>query len=120
MAGERPGGVTLIAVLTWINGAIGIVTGIIALMGGAGTAGWIALALGVVTLAVGIGLLRGSNVARVIATIVFVLNIVNTILVFIPGVQPGANIWSALGTGLLSLIGLIMLYTSRANEFFRA
>ena len=120
MAGPRPGGVTLIAVLTWINGLIGIVAGISALVSGAGAAGWIALILGVVTLAVGVGLLRGNNLARVLATIVFVLNIINTILVFIPGVQPGANVWTAIGTGVLSLIGLGLLYTSRANEFFRA
>ena len=115
MAGARPGGVTLIAVLTWINGALGIASGVIGLLGGAGTVAWIALALGVVTLAVGVGLLNGSSMARIIATIVFVLNVAAAVYLL----ANGGTLWSAIGTGGLSLIALLLLYTARSNAFFK-
>ncbi len=101
MAGERPGVVLSSPSSPWIHIPIGIVTGIIArfLLGDAGTAEWIDLALGVPTLPVGIGLLRGRNVARVIATIVFGTEHREHLD---PGPHPGrsagTNIWSALGT----------------------
>lgn len=116
MAGARPGGVTLIAVLTWINGALGIISGILALIAGLGTVGWVTLALGVLTLAVGVGLLNGSNLARVLATIVFVLNVAAAIYTL----TTGGTLWSAIATGGLALIALILLYTARSNAFFRS
>ncbi len=115
MAGARPVGVTVIAVITWINGLIGIISGIFGLIAGAGTVAWITLALGVITLAVGAGLLNGSNVARVIATIVFVLNVAGAIYLLFNG----GTLWSAIGTGGLSLLALILLYTGKSNAFFR-
>jgi hypothetical protein len=115
MAGPRPAGVTVIAVLTWINGAINIASGIISLIGGGGTPGWITLALGVVTLAVGVGLLNGSNVARIIATIVFVLSVAAAIYLLFNG----GTLWSAIVSGGLSLIGLILLWTGKSNSFFK-
>jgi hypothetical protein len=115
MAGARPGGVTLIAVLTWINGALGVASGVIGLLGGAGTVAWIVLALGVITLAVGVGLLNGSSMARIIATIVFVLNVAAAVYLLFNG----GTLWSAIGTGGLSLIALLLLYTARSNAFFK-
>ena len=116
MAGTRPGGVTLIAVLTWINGALGIASGVIGIIGGAGTPAWVALALGVITLAVGVGLLNGSSLARVLATIVFVLSVAAAVY----SLFTGGTLWSAIGTGGLSLIALILLYTARSNAFFKS
>lgn len=115
MAGPRPVGVTVIAVIAWINGAIGIISGILGLIEGAGTVAWITLALGVLTLAVGVGLLNGSNVARVLATIVFLLNVAGAIYLLFNG----GTVWSAIGSGGLSLIALILLYTAKSNAFFR-
>jgi hypothetical protein len=123
MAGPRPGGVTLVAVIAWINGVLGVITGILLLTGGAAadaaavtTAAWITIVIGIITILVGVGLLRGSNVARIVATIVFVLNLANAIwtMFAVPG-----QLWVAIINALLAVIGLVLLYSARANEFFR-
>ncbi len=115
MAGARPGGVTLIAVLTWINGAIGIVSGILSLMGGGGTVAWVTIGLGVLVLAVGVGLLNGRNIARILAAIVFVLTLAASVYALVTG---GIS-WSPIVQGGLSLIALIMLFSGKANAFFK-
>ncbi|MCD2444357.1 hypothetical protein LQ757_18915 [Agromyces sp. SYSU K20354] len=122
MAGSRPGGVTLVAVLAWISGALQILGGILVLVlhtdvPGGTTAAWVSIIIGVITILVSLGLFRGSNVARVIVTIVFVLNLAAAIWVM---VAVPAQLWSAVIGGLAALIGLILLYSARANEFFRA
>jgi len=123
MAGPRPGGVTLVAVIAWINGVLGVITGILLLTGGAAadspavtTAAWITIVIGIITILVGVGLLRGSRVARIVATIVFVLNLANAIwtMFAVPG-----QLWAAIINALLAVIGLVLLYSARANEFFR-
>jgi len=115
MAGARPGGVTLIAVLTWINGAIGIINGILGVIGGGGSVAWITLVLGVIVLAVGVGLLNGSNTARILAAIVFVITVAASVYALITG---GIQ-WGPIVQGALSLIALIMLFSGKANAFFR-
>ena len=76
--------------------------------------GWISLIIGLVTLFVGVGLWRGNPTARMIATIVFIANIVLEVL----GMFNGESLWSALTGSILSIIGLILLYTGRAREYF--
>ena len=85
------------------------------MMAGIGHVAWITLAVGVLTLAVGIGLMNGSPVARVLATIVFVLSVAAGIY----SLFAGGTLWSAISTGGLSLLALILLYTGRSNAFFR-
>jgi hypothetical protein len=121
MAGSRPGGVTLIAVLAWISGAVNIIAGILLLIAGlmAPDALWyglIQLALGIITIAVSFGLLRGSSTARALVTAVFVLDLISA--VFVVFFQQ-AVIWSGIVSGILVLIGLVLLWTRPANEFFR-
>jgi hypothetical protein len=123
MAGPRPGGVTLVAVIAWINGVLAVIGGILILIAGADegfpaavAAAWIGIVIGVITILVGIGLLRASNLARIIATIVFVLNIGSAIFTMFSAPD---QLWSAIVTGLLAVVGLILLYSARANEFFR-
>lgn len=117
MSGTRPFGVTLVAIIAWITGAIQIVSGIISLFGGAATAGVVAIIIGVITIAVSLGLFRGSNGARIVTTIVFLLNIAGS---FYLRLALDASIWATVGAILLPVIGLVLLYTSRANTFFRA
>ncbi|MFD4422877.1 hypothetical protein ACFWN7_15430 [Agromyces sp. NPDC058484] len=122
MAGSRPGGVTLVAVLAWISGAIQIISGIVVLLGAgsvavAATAAWVAIIIGIITILVSLGLFRGSNAARIIVTIVFVLNLAAAIYTAIAAPN---QLWSAIISGVLAVIGLILLYTARANEFFRS
>ena len=121
MAGTRPGGVTLVSVLAWISGLLQLITGILALFVAPGSvvsiAAWIAIVLGIITILVGAGLWRGSPTARVIATIVFVLNLVNAV-VSLFSVQANSA-WSPIVSGLLAVIGIILLWTKAASEFFR-
>jgi len=121
MAGTRPGGVTVVAVIAWITGAINIIAGILLMFAAimAPEALWfglIQLALGIITIVVSLGLFRGRNVARVVVTIVFVLNLISAVFVIF---AQQAQIWSGIASGVLALIGIILLYTARANEFFR-
>ncbi|MEJ1231095.1 MAG: hypothetical protein WDM88_11410 [Galbitalea sp.] len=117
MAGSRPGGVTLVSILAWISGVISIIGGLLALFVSFALVGWLTLILGIITVAVGVGLWRGNNLARVLATIVFVLDIANAIYTMVTA-QGNSSFWSAFVGGLLALIGLIFLYTRAANKFF--
>jgi hypothetical protein len=119
VAGPRPGGVTLVAVLAWISGALQILTGILILMGGEGggaAVAWAAIIIGILTIVVSIGLFRGNNAARIVVAIIFALNLITAIITMFS--QP-AQLWSALIGGALALIGLLLLFSQRANEFFR-
>ncbi|WP_439592428.1 hypothetical protein [Microbacterium sp.] len=117
MATSRPFGVTLVAIIAWITGALQIITGIFSLFGANFALGIIAIVVGVITILVSLGLFGGSNGARLIVTIVFLLNIAGSIYLLVT--QPG-QAWSAVGSIILPLIGLILLYTSRANAFFKS
>ena len=90
MAGPRPGGVTLVAVLAWISGALQILTGILILFGGQGggaAVAWVAIIIGIITIIVSLGLFRANNAARIIVAIVFALNLISAIIT-IDGDQP--------------------------------
>ena len=114
MAGNRPGGVTLVAVLAWISGAVQIVDATFGLLGGRGLSAWIPLAVGILTIAVSLGLFRGTEVARIIMAVVFVLNL--AVGVWALFISP--FIWIPLFTALTGLIGLLLLFSRRANAFF--
>jgi hypothetical protein len=116
MAGSRPGGVTLVSILAWISGIIAIIAGVLGLIALQWTIGAISLVLGIITVAVGAGLWRGSRVARVIATIVFVIDVVDAVWTIV--IAP-SSFWPSLVAGLLAFIGLVFLYTRAANQFFR-
>lgn len=115
MTGSRPGGVTLVSVLAWISGLFGIIGGLVELLATFAIIGWVTLILGIITMAVGVGLWRGRNIARVIAAIVFLVDIATAVYTT---TLHQANYWSALVGGLLALIGLIFLFTRAANRFF--
>jgi hypothetical protein len=120
VAGPRPGGVTLVAVLAWISGALQILTGILILLAGDSvgtTVAWVAIIVGVITIIVSLGLFRGSNAARIIVAIIFVLNLISAI--FTMFVYP-AQLWSALIAAAFALNGLILPYSQRANDVFRS
>ncbi len=130
MAVNRPGGVTFVAVLAWISGALDILGGTILLFqtsiastveqfGGASRLIATALAgilIGVVVIVVAVGLLRGSNGARIVVTVFEVLSIL--ISVFLAIAYPAVAIGEYIGIVFAFLI-IAMLWTRRANEFFR-
>jgi glucose dehydrogenase len=115
MAGERPVGVTIVAVIAWIIGAIQIVGGILALIAGAGFDAWAVLIVGILTIAVSLGLLRGNNTARIIMAIVFTLNLVVAVWAIVIGV----DFWDQVVAGALAIIGLVFLFSKKASAFFQ-
>jgi len=125
MAGSRPLGVTIVAVLAWISGFFSILGGILMLVSGLEVASMsrealivaavISIIVGVIVILVSFGLFRGNNTARIITTVVFVLNIVNAVVQMFSGTQ---SLWTALLSALPSIIGVILLYTKSANAFF--
>jgi hypothetical protein len=122
MAGNRPGGVTLVAVLAWISGAVNIIAGILLLIAAimAPAALWfglVQLVLGIITIVVSVGLLRGNSTARLVVTIVFVLDLLSALFVIF---FQQAQVWSGVVSGVVVVIGLILLWTRRAGDFFRS
>ncbi|MBN9194096.1 hypothetical protein [Microbacterium sp.] len=122
MAGQRPGGVVLIAVLAWIGAIAQIISGILVLTRvlspqGVGTeSAWIAIVVGVISFIVAFFLFSGSNIARILVTISFVLSLLTAIFALLAN---PANFVAPILSGLVALIGIALLYTGRANEFFR-
>ena len=122
MAGQRPGGVLLIAVLAWIGAALQIISGILVLTrvlspNGVGTeAAWIAIIVGVISFIVAFFLFSGSNLARILVTISFALSLLTAIFAIIAN---PANLVAPIISGLVAVVGIVLLYTNRANEFFR-
>ena len=115
MAGERPVGVTIVAVIAWIIGAIQIVGAILALIAGAGFDAWVVLIIGILTIAVSLGLFRGSNTARIIMAIVFTLNLIVAVWAIVLGV----DFWDQVIAGALAIVGLVFLFSKKASAFFQ-
>lgn len=127
---RRPGGVTLVAVLTWISGALDILGGTLLLFmqndaqlllsfGGSApliTSAIISIVIGVVVVAVANGLLHGNSGSRLVITIVEVLSIATGIFTAI--VAP-ALFWSELLSILVAVLVLLLLWSRSANAFFR-
>ena len=115
MAGERPVGVTIVAVIAWIIGAVQIVGAILALIAGAGFDAWVVLIIGILTIAVSLGLFRGSNTARIIMAIVFTLNLIVAVWAIVIGV----DFWDQVIAGALAIVGLVFLFSKKASAFFQ-
>ncbi|GAA5093630.1 hypothetical protein GCM10025760_24060 [Microbacterium yannicii] len=116
---QRPLGVTLVAIIAWLSGFLQIIGSIFVIIAGvfltpAAIVGWLSLVIGIITLMVGVGLWRGNPTARTVAAIVFIANIVLELL----GIFTGETLWSAIGGSILSIIGLILLYTRSARQYF--
>jgi len=116
----RPGGVTLVVVLAWISSLLHVVTGILVLTGtltGATTeAAWIAIIAGVISFLIALALFRGSRIARVLVTISFALSLITAI--FLAIAHPGVIV-TAIISGVVAIIGLVLLYSPKANDYFR-
>lgn len=125
----RPAGVTIVAVLAWISGALDITSGMILLFqagsesvvdgfGGTGrfySAAIGSIIVGVIVVILALGLLRGSATARTIITVVEVLSIVGSL--FLAFAYLGAAVGEWLGI-VFALIVLLLLWSRRSSEFF--
>ncbi|QKJ18083.1 hypothetical protein [Microbacterium hominis] len=115
---------TLVAVLAWISGILNIIGGILVLTGviavpgeESAAAGWVAIIFGTIVFLVSMGLFRGSSGARSLTALAFVLNIAAGAFVLLTHSLVNVSVIVSL---FFAVIGLILLFTGRANEFFRA
>ena len=127
----RPGGVTLVAELTWITGLLDVLGGTILLFQTSvaatveefgGSSQLIASAIftilvGVVVIAIAGGLLRGSPSARIVVTVFQVLSIMGG--VFLAIAYPAGAIGEYFSIAAALLV-IALLWTGRANAFFRS
>ena len=116
----RPLGVTVVAVIAWLSGVWNIIQGVLALIAGAATwnvlVPWVLIFLGALVVVVSLGLFRGDRTARLVVAIVLGISLLMLIALVTTG---GATLWSALPSMVLELLGIVLLFTPRANTFFR-
>jgi hypothetical protein len=126
---NRPGSVTFVAVLAYINGVLNIIGGVVVLFtrnsmvrasdAGALTAitteAIVSIILGIVILVVARGLLDGSRFARGLVTVVMVLNAIGGVVQMF-----SLQFFSGILEILWAIVMLSLLYTRRANAFFAA
>jgi hypothetical protein len=128
---RRPGSVTLVVVLAIISGILTALGGLFLLLLGAGTLGSSAalgraaliflgiiyLIIGIVTIGVGVLLRHGSRLARMLVTILMVIEMVGGIVALI-WFQTTQTVASSSITIIVSAIVLVLLWNRRASEFF--
>jgi hypothetical protein len=116
-------------VIVWISGALQVIGGVIGLItasttaeangvsaGSFTTGAIVSIVLGIITIVVGAALLRGSQLARVLTTIVLALNLASAIYLLVA--VPSSLVQGVLNAAL-ALLGIILLYTRSANAYFR-
>lgn len=125
----RPAGVTIVAIIAWISGAIDLVVGTIGFFrasaiavdpqwGGAGAvyaSAIVSIILGLITVIVAGGLLGGNTAARLIVTVVMVLSLISSLFVAVAALGNPVGEWLSI---LVTFIGLILLWSRKANAFF--
>lgn len=129
----RPVGVTVVAVLMIISGIIGVLAGIVSLVG-AGSVGSVevdgvaldstaitvigvlGLLFGVLNILFAIGILRGSNVVRIIVSILQVLSLASSVYTLVNG----GSIWQALQAIIFPVLILILLWVGDKTKAFFA
>ena len=114
---RRPVLVTGLVVLVVLQGIGSIVSGIVAISASGMASGVILLVIGLIYLAVAKGLLDGQNWARVTAAVAAAVNVLFAILAMVNS-GGSTNQGSAVGTGVLGLIILAILFSPKANAFF--
>lgn len=119
---SRPAGVTFVAVLAWIGALAQFASGYLVLSGVLHPRGvtdqsaWILILVGAFASVVAALLLGGSNTARVLMTVSFAISLLSAGFSLIA--HPG-NVVSPMLTGFSAILGLVLLYTRAANDFFR-
>lgn len=132
---RRPVAITVLAVLIVISGILNLLASIVLVVGsqsaefvtntfphsGNGTVLWLGIfgvALALAYLAVARGLLRGNRPARTLATVVTVLSLLAAVLGLV--FNTGNLRWGSLGSAVLAALVLYLLYSPKANAFFRS
>jgi hypothetical protein len=128
----RPGSVTVVVVLTWISAVIAIVSGVLLLIfapavrvqvgnSNVSTAviiiGVVILVIGLLTAWVATRLGKGGNGARILLTILEVLQIAGA-LATLSTVSGSNTVSQSVVTIIIGVVILALLWNSRANAFF--
>ena len=130
---RRPGLVTLLLILVVIEGLFSIFVGLVLVFtrdsvtvtgdvqaSSSSVALWLGILLvviGVVYLLVARGLANGNNFSRLLVAAVTVVSIAGSVWVLFA--HPGGARWSTVGSILLGVIVLAILYSPKASAFFR-
>jgi hypothetical protein len=114
----RPaGGIVLVGVLAWISGILQLFAGVILILASdADITGWVHILVGLITFPVCLALFRARASARIIVTIVFLLEVVGAVFSLI---ELRLLATPAVTSAILAVFGLILLYTPSANASFR-
>ncbi|MBM7505823.1 hypothetical protein ACFPER_01820 [Agromyces aurantiacus] len=128
---KRPVTITIIGALAFIAGAIDMISGVllflllpneevVANFGGSGgliAAAIASIVVGLITAVLGGGLLRGSNPARLIVTVLQVLSIIGSLFMAVAYIGDPSVVGEWLGLAV-SVVLVILLWTPKASRFF--
>jgi len=130
---RRPGGVTFAGWLMGINAAFGALGAVVVLLAASNTrlmvrhglpqgglliVGFILLAVGLLELVLVYALFGGSNVARIVTTVVFGVSLLSSLIVVLARGDGAVVAWIS---GVIDVIVLVSLWgTPGAQEFFAA
>ena len=133
----RPGSVTIVVVLTWINAVIHLLIGVLLLVaaivigaaasgntrvigtGLAVTLGIVYLLIGLVTAFVAARLGLGGRGSRMLLTVIEAITIVTNVITWITNNTTQQAVSSVIGIAIAVAI-LALLWNQRANDFFNA
>ena len=129
---RRPGGVTFIAIITFLIAFLSMAAGFVFLLSSAsalanadiseGTAtsyGIVEILFGLLTAVVAVGLWVGNSFARLAVTALMIVRVIAAVWVAFTFSGHGGFLLGTLAGGL-SVIVLLLLWNYRADEFFNA
>ena len=127
---RRPGGVTVVVVLTYISGILSVLGGLLIVLVsrntsveaqlGAGSgvllaAGILSMIIGVVTILVARGLRHGRRTARLVVTVVMALQIITSVVALFSGTSQTLAVIVQI---LVSAVAIALLWSGAAKPFF--
>lgn len=127
MAGPRPAGVTLVAVIIWIWALIDVVVGVLSVLAlwipaiivdlgwGLGVLGngILSIVFGIIAFFIAGGLLRGGRVSRALVTIWLVISLIGAVISLVNGAVLGGVLSLVVG-----IVGILLLWAGKAARFF--
>jgi hypothetical protein len=117
---QRPALVTVLVILIVLSGLSAILSGVIGMVtfGGFAWGALILVVVGVIYWAVAKGLADGSDTARMICAAVAIVQIVGAVIIIINQDDTGTRT-SAIITGVLAVLVLVILFSPSANAYFK-
>jgi hypothetical protein len=132
MSARRPGGVTLLAVLIMIGGVAQVIGGVLLILGHQNatvlretgrsgdfllSGGIAAIVVGLLYVLVSLGLSNGKGLARFLVGLLSLISVAGGI--WAAGTQHGTLFSRGLASAIVGFIILVLLYSPKANTFFR-